>query len=69
MKGKVKGEPSPDPGGYKMVSFRLPARTIALIEALAANYTDDPDMPATKTGVIVIAVRELAERRLKRKGK
>jgi hypothetical protein len=66
-RAKAKGlHASPDAVG-KMVTFRLPPQTVALIESLAASYTDDPDMPATKTGVVVIAIRELAERRLKAK--
>lgn len=60
---------APRAGPARMSSYRLSAETLALIDALAADYSPGPGMTVTKTAILETAVRELAERRLKGKKK
>lgn len=62
---RPKDKPTPKAARPRMSAFRLAPETLALIDRLAESFRVAPEMTVTKTSVVELAVRELAERRLK----
>lgn len=65
---KVKARPGATPAPASKITkprqFRFTDAEIDVIDRLAATYRSDPSLPVTRTDVLRIALRELAERRL-----
>lgn len=56
---------SPNGGPTKARQFRLTDAELATIDRLAESLRPAPDITITRTDVLRVAVREMAERRLK----
>lgn len=51
----------------KISAFRFSEETHTNLDLLVKSYSPDPEMPVTRTAVVEQAIREMTERRTKRK--